>query len=124
MDVGDWGEQVACDMYVGQGYAIVERNWRMGHYEVDLVAMKGDTIVFAEVKTRSSAEADPIEAVDKRKRARLIASADAFMKHYDLPYEFRFDIVGITGSPQAYEVEHIPDAFMPSLRNYNYKFKL
>lgn len=121
---GDWGERIACELFTSQGWGILAQNWKMGHYEVDLVLHKGDTIVFVEVKTRTSAEVDPIEAVDKRKRAHLIASADVFMKHYELPFEFRFDIVGITGTPEAYEVEHIPDAFYPSLRNYNYKFKL
>lgn len=121
---GDWGELVACDLFTAQGWGILEQNWRMGHYEIDLILHKGQTIVFVEVKTRTSSEIDPIDAVDKRKRAHLIASADAYLKHYDLPYDFRFDIVGITGTPESYEVEHIPDAFYPAPRKFNYIFKL
>lgn len=123
-ETGNWGERIAVDLYTSRGYGIVQTQWHMGHYEIDLVAQKGETIVFVEVKTRTSADADPIDAVDKRKRAHMCASADAYLRHYDIPFDFRFDIVGITGTPESYTVEHIPDAFMPAPRNFNFKFKL
>lgn len=113
---GRWGEDAAAQYLSAQGYAIVERNWRMGHLELDLVVQKGDVMAFVEVKTRRSRDVDPSEAVDKRKRARMITAADTFLRHYELPFEFRFDIVSVTGTPQSYECEHVPDAFMPRLK--------
>jgi len=113
---GKWGEEIAAAHMIAQGYAILERNWRIGHLELDIVAQKGDTIAFVEVKTRKSLDTDPVTAVDKRKRARIVTAADAYLRRYRLPFEYRFDIVTITGTPQSHIVEHIPDAFMPSIK--------
>ena len=55
-DIGKWGENIACDILVGKGYAIIERNWRLNHLEIDIIASKGSRIVFAEVKTRGNAK--------------------------------------------------------------------
>lgn len=113
---GKWGEDVATAHLTAQGYAILERNWRMGHLELDIVAQKGATIAFVEVKTRQSLDADPVAAVNKRKRARVITAADVYLRRYSLPFEYRFDIITVTGTPQSHIVEHIPDAFMPGLK--------
>lgn len=96
-EVGKWGEDLAADYLVSQGYAIVERNWKMHHYEVDIIAMTGKYMVFVEVKTRTSDDYDPVSAVNTRKRQRIIASADVYLRNANLPHEFRFDIVSITG---------------------------
>lgn len=113
---GKWGEIAAANFLTVQGYGILEQNWRMGHLELDIVAQKGDTIAFVEVKTRTKDDDDPLTAVNKRKRARMIAAADAYMRRYELPFEFRFDIINITGTPNSHQLEHIPDAFLPSLK--------
>ncbi len=115
---GNWGEQVAVDTLVAAGCAIVERNWRMGHYEIDIIAQQGQYMIFVEVKTRSTAVADPLMAVDKRKRARLVAAADVFLRTLDRPFDYRFDIITIIGAPGRFTVEHFPDAFVPGLRTY------
>lgn len=114
---GDWGEQVAVDMLVAAGYAIMHRNWRMGHYEVDIIAQNQKRIVFVEVKTRNNGQ-DPIEAVDQRKRRRIVASANVFIKRYAIDLEPQFDIIGITGTPENYSTEHVPDAFFPTLKRH------
>ena len=106
------------DTLVAAGCAIVERNWRMGHYEIDIIAAAGAVYDFVEVKTRSTAVADPLMAVDKRKRARLVAAADVFLRTLDRPFDYRFDIITIIGAPGRYTVEHFPDAFLPGLRTY------
>ncbi len=113
---GKWGEEVAVAYLAGQGYAILERNWRMGHLEVDIIAHKGRVVAFVEVKTRRDFDVDPVEAVDKRKRARMVTAADTFLRRNSLPFEYRFDIVAITGTPESHIVEHTPDAFMPPLK--------
>lgn len=115
---GSWGENVACDTLVGAGYAIVERNWRMGHLEIDIVAMKGSRLAIVEVKTRSSDLTDPADAVDRRKMLHMVRSAEAYVNAYALPHDVQFDIITVTGTPDSFEVEHIPDAFYPPLRSY------
>lgn len=117
---GKWGEEVAAAFLAAKGYAIRERNWHMRHYELDIVAQDGNEIIFVEVKTRNS-NSDAIDAVDKRKRARMIASAGVYFDAVlddGKAYEYRFDIIGVTGDAASYEIEHIPDAFLPHLRSY------
>lgn len=90
----------------------------MHHYEVDIIAMKGKYVVFVEVKTRTSDDYDPVSAVNTRKRQRIIASADVYLRNTNLPHEFRFDIISITGTPENYSLEHIADAYMPRLKRF------
>jgi len=112
-DLGRWGENLACERLVAAGYAIAARNWRSGHYEIDIIAMKGNHVAFCEVKTRSDCECDPLEAVDQRKISRMIASAREYMEQKGLDrHTVQFDLFGITvGADGTPSVEHIPDAF-------------
>ena len=118
-ELGKWGEQLAVDLLVTKGYAIVERNWRAGNLEVDIVAMKDNRIVFVEVKTRSSKFVDPLDAIDRRRVSRIVRAANSYVKAYNIPHEVQFDVIIIIGTPESGnmpQVEHIPDAFLPSLR--------
>ena len=58
-DLGKWGEQVAVDYLQRKGYEILERDWKSGHRDLDIIALDGDTIVFVEVKTRRSGSFAP-----------------------------------------------------------------
>lgn len=109
---GKWGESVAVDFLISKGYAICERNWRSGHYEIDIVAMKDCRIVFVEVKMRSGEYEDPADAVDLRKMRRMVYASDAYIRATDVPFDYQFDIITVTGTPQGYEVCHIEDAFL------------
>lgn len=114
--LGLWGENVTAEYLVTKGYAIVERNWRMDHFEIDIVATKGPRIIFVEVKTRSTDEYDPLEAVDVKKKARMVASANAYIRARNVPHEVQYDIVTVIGEPHDYQLDHIEDAFLPSVR--------
>ncbi|MDE6396777.1 MAG: YraN family protein [Muribaculaceae bacterium] len=113
--LGDWGEKVAASLLASQGYAILENNWRMGNYEVDLIAMNDSHVVFVEVKTRSNPDYDPAAAVDARRIRRLARAAHLFLTQNNYPHEYRFDIIAVTGNEDNYTVEHIIDAFLPPL---------
>ena len=117
-DTGRWGENLACDMLVADGWAIVERNWRMNHLEVDIIAMKGDVLAFVEVKTRANMDEDPLEAIDRRKITNMVRAADCYIRTHDMPHQARFDLFAIRGTRACYEIEHIPDAFEPPLKTY------
>ena len=67
-ELGKWGEEVAADYLLRQGYTIMERDWKSGHRDLDIIALDGDTVVFVEVKTRSNRMfTEPETAVDYQK---------------------------------------------------------
>ncbi|MDE7426993.1 MAG: YraN family protein [Muribaculaceae bacterium] len=115
---GRWGEDIAVEYLTSMGYAIVERNWRVGDYEVDIVAQKDGIMSFVEVKTRTNIELDPFEAVDSKKKRRLAVSANAYAEMYDVKHEIQFDIIGIAGTEGNYRLEYIPDAFEPPMKAF------
>ncbi len=74
-DLGDWGEEKACDFLRRHGFKIVERNYHTTMGEIDIVAVKGDDYYFIEVKTRTGgdfAHDDAITYWQKRKLARTV----------------------------------------------------
>lgn len=117
-DTGSWGEEVASQFLVGEGYAIRDRNWRAAPYEIDIVAMKDNRIVFVEVKTRSSFLSDPVLSITDKKKSHLVRAANAYMTCFHLPHEIQFDLIFISGDRDTYRIEHIADAFYPPLKTY------
>lgn len=118
-ELGAWGERIAREFLLTQGYAIGGENTKVGNYEIDFIAMKDDRIVFVEVKTRSDDSYDPLDAVDERKRARLVRAADEYIRSMDIPLEPQFDIITVVGRPESgWRVDHYPDAFYPPMRSY------
>ncbi len=110
---------MAAREYESKGYRIVARNWRSARGEVDLVAAKGNQLVFCEVKTRSGLGFGlPEEAVSVSKQRKLRELAREFIAAARLEgwvgsdVEVRFDVVSVmvagSGPP---EVELIEDAF-------------
>lgn len=116
--VGNWGEKLAREALIMKGYAITECNHRIGNHEIDIIAMKGNRIVFAEVKTRTTGLIDPLEAIDRKKMLHMARAADTYIRNNSIRHEVQFDIITIIGTPDKYTLEHIPDAFMPPLRSY------
>jgi putative endonuclease len=96
---GRKGERIACRYLLKQGYDILARRYRSHSGELDIIAYEGDTLVFVEVKTRSSAEfGEPWEFVDWHKQQTLRRTAEGFIADNDLgQYAYRFDIVSILG---------------------------
>lgn len=116
-ELGKVGEQAARDYLVARGYALFTIDDRTSGAEVDIIAFKGDTVVFVEVKTRSSAVIDPMEAVTPRQQARICRAADNFLRRYGIQHDARFDIitVAITGYETEPVITHYKDAFRPRL---------
>lgn len=113
---GAEGEQAACRHLEQLGFEVIERNWRHGRLELDIVARHDRFLVFVEVKTRSSSQhGEPEEAVKKGKRAKLIKAANAYMQATGTDLAARFDIVSVILHPSGKPyVHHIPDAFYPT----------
>ncbi len=97
--LGARGEDRAAAWYLERGYDVADRNWRCGDGELDLVLCRGRTVVFCEVKTRSSnAFGNPEDAVTARKAQRIRRLALRWLDAHDRRAgELRFDVVAITG---------------------------
>ena len=112
--VGRRGEEAAGRHLASLGYRILERSYRTRAGEIDLIAEDGATLVFVEVKTRSSlAFGRPAEAVGPGKRARIAASASLYLAIRGGPERpCRFDVVEVLEDPGgAVRIRHIHDAF-------------
>lgn len=111
--LGRRGERAA-ERYLRRiGYRIVARNFRAAGAEIDLVAIDGETLVFVEVKTRSSRAAGaPEEAVDERKQKQMRRAAEAFARRYRADeIEMRFDIIAVDASGKRLKIELLRNAF-------------
>ena len=112
-DLGNRGEDMAVDYLVAKGYAILDRNWRSGHKEIDIVARDGDVLVAVEVKTRKTDTfGEPELAVGALKQRKLMWAMDAYMRHHGLDLDVRFDIVSIIVTDSGRHIEHLEDAFI------------
>ncbi|MDD5708013.1 MAG: YraN family protein [Kiritimatiellae bacterium] len=121
-DAGRWGEAVAADWLRRQGYTILGRRVRPNRRdELDLVARRGDTLVFVEVKTRRSERfGRPAAAVDRRKRHSLCRAAARYLRRLRYPALFyRFDVIEVVGrQDETPVIRHIEDAFRPDPRRF------
>ncbi len=99
-DLGAWGEKVASEYLLAQGYQILERNVHTPEGELDIVAKQGEWLVFVEVKARGSETfGSPEEAITNSKQRRLRKAAWAFLQEQgQLDADWRIDVVAIDGS--------------------------
>ncbi len=113
-DLGFLGENIACAYLERKGYEILTRRFRYGRAEIDIIAQKGHTLVFIEVKTRRHEEFGyPEESVKKPKKDKLRTAAAGFLSQQKKKFsDIRFDILSIIfKSENNFEVAHFEDAF-------------
>ena len=99
--VGRRGERAVERRLADLGWQILDRNWRAGHAEVDLVVRRGGVVAFVEVKTRSNGGAgDPLEALTPRKRREIQRAAAHWIRERGWEIgkvdAFRFDAAAVT----------------------------
>lgn len=117
-ELGTKGEDIAARFLEVAGYTILERNWRSGHSEIDIVARKEDLLIIIEVKTRSGTSfGDPEDAVTDKKIRRIVSAADAYLRHSNLELPVRFDIITIIDNNGHIDIRHIEEAFFPPIWN-------
>lgn len=116
-ETGRIGEEIACRYLERQGYSILERNWYDRPREVDIIASNTRELIIVEVKVRSSSSRlRARETVDRDKRRCLVQAADRYIRLHGLSLPVRYDIIAIDiAADQTYTVEHIPNAFYPTL---------
>jgi len=116
LDLGRKGEALAKAHLEQAGYEIMDENWTHGRLEVDLIAYKNGTIIFAEVKTRTGRGfGEPEDFVDTRKQKLLADAADEYLYLMNHQGEVRFDIISVLFDQKNNHVlKHIEDAFWPT----------
>ena len=127
-EIGRFGEDIAVKLLRKKKYKLLERNYRAGHNELDIIAENKEYTVFVEVKTRSEHKifgfdyGEPAEAVNYQKQKRTIQAAKAYLYKRDGNNEhdrmIRFDIIEVylqnrafASKPVVLKTEHIEDAF-------------
>jgi putative endonuclease len=110
---GRHGETIAAAFLELRGYRILDRNYRFGHLEIDLVGLRGNVLVVVEVKFRARSRSGPAAgAVGPRKQRDLETAAVGYVKqrgHRGL--HLRFDVVSLEARGEALLVRHVPGAF-------------
>ncbi|APG60957.1 YraN family protein [Christiangramia salexigens] len=111
--LGKKGEELAAEYLQLKEYEILARNYRFNKAEIDLIARRGDTLIAAEVKTRSTHEfGDPQDFVKPKQIQQLVKAMNHFIEEEGLDLEVRFDIIAIIKNNSGTRIEHIQDAFL------------
>ena len=115
--LGQRGEERAALYLKEAGYTIRHSNWKSGKRELDIIAENSDFIVFVEVKTRTEDyKMPPASAVTPDKQRSIIYAADGYIQKYNIDKESRFDIITVIAKGKSFEIDHIKNAFYPTLR--------
>ncbi len=116
-ELGKRGERIAEEWLVARGWQVLDRRFRSGHRDIDLVmesiGAEGRVIAFVEVKTRASAAfGGPLAAVHWRKQREMARAAREWLSAGQRHAEaFRFDVVGVVFGGSDPEVIHVENAF-------------
>ena len=109
---GKIGEKLAEEYLINHGYKILHTNWRVMKYEVDIIAIKDNILVFCEVKYRTSnAFGEPETFVTKQKQKNILKSAAIYVGRHRWQGESRFDIISVLANENPPKINHIENAY-------------
>ncbi len=123
--LGAKGEKMVAGFLSKNGYEVVVKNWRCRHLEIDIIAVKENTVHFVEVKSLSSNElTEPYIKVDNTKRGRIIDAANCFLNSRSWylflhkvgmgsDFEVSFDVASVVGCAGSFTVEFFENAYTP-----------
>lgn len=111
--VGALFEDMVHRYLTGKGLTLLERNFQTSRGEIDLIAREGATLVFIEVKMRrGSSHGTAAEAVDERKRRRMLLAALEYLSGFPDACDCRFDVIALAVDPRGLaRLDHYPNAF-------------
>lgn len=112
-ELGARAESLACEHLVARGFTIIARNLRVGALELDIVARRGDLIVFCEVRARSrSGFVSPLETIDRAKIRRVREAASRWLHERGCRrVAVRFDAAAVVFDRPEGELEYVENAF-------------
>lgn len=114
---GKNGEDRVAHFLRKSGYEVIVRNYQCRFGEIDIIAQKGEYIIFVEVKTRKeNSFVSPAEAVDLRKQQRMILTAEDYISKTECLLQPRFDVAEVIVSKrpdgtEKYSLNYIKNAF-------------
>lgn len=113
--VGMLGEDLACRYLASLGHVILDRNWRYGHLEIDIVSKDSQGLHFVEVKSRvAPVSAEPEENVGWKKQRKLTTAANAYLHERTAgDLEVTFDIVTVVFDGEKTDIKYYNQAFIP-----------
>jgi putative endonuclease len=111
--LGEFGERVAERWLRRKGWRVVQRRFRSGHRDIDLVVEQEGLVAFVEVKARNGDTfGDPVGAVNWKKQKELGRSARVWIARHGRREEaYRFDVVGVLVDGERVRVRHVENAF-------------
>ena len=121
-ELGKRAEEIALEFLEDKGLTFLEKNWRSGHREIDIIMKSlnergGMILHIVEVRSlREPAVRQPFETVGFEKQRAVIAAARSFIFNYNLDCETQFDIVSVTFGKDGVKINYFPDAFKPTWR--------
>jgi putative endonuclease len=109
---GQEGELLVAQHLQKEGYKIITQNYRKFYGEIDLIAQKGETLAFVEVKWRHNPLIDSAELIGPSKQKKIIRVAKLFLsQHTQLECVCRFDVALIEQNNNSINLQYIPNAF-------------
>ncbi len=112
-EIGRFGEDAAVKHLKKKGYKIAARNYSCKFGEIDIIARQGESLIFVEVKTRSSVlYGTPAEAVTYNKKQHIVNAAKHYLMQAEYDGNVRFDVIEVYLSERgrAERLEHIENA--------------
>ena len=106
-NIGAAGEKEASKYLQSKGYQIITNNYRSRFGEIDIIAKDKDTIVFIEVKTRSSSNfGSPADSVNYHKLRKLIKTSQFYVSRFNIS-DYRFDVIEVSLQDGGFYVNHL-----------------
>ena len=107
--IGSRGEDIATQWLRERGFYIVERNWRAGRYEIDIIAEHYDTLHFVEVKTRKADSLlSPYASIDAAKRRSIRRSSAMYRATHHIRLKVQYDMIAVIIHPDDHlEIEYV-----------------
>ncbi|MFC2129522.1 YraN family protein [Bacteroidota bacterium] len=115
-EFGKRAEHFTTGFLISKGYHILERNWRYGHLELDVVCTDWKELVFVEVKARrESIFPHPEDVFTPMKERYMLLAAEAYIMQHNFKMGARFDLVAIVMNQKGFEIEHFEQVFVPGV---------
>ena len=109
---GQQAERLASRYLMNMGYQILEKNYRSGRAEVDIIGQIGALLVFVEVKSlQKTFHGKPEDRIGEHKKHMIFQAANNYQIDKNWDQEIRFDAISVNFYPQAIKIEHFEDAF-------------
>jgi len=114
---GTAAEEIAVNYLKNKGYEILDQNWYTQHYEIDIIAKKNGIVAIVEVKSlNSNYMREPFQSVTRNKQRMIISATNTYIRKHNIDDEIRFDIISIITNRNEPQIEHIENAFYPSVK--------